>query len=148
MTTDRLPGSRRDGARPFLLSCLSYCRDKRPSPLSLSGDLSKFSESFLSTFRPLFNLFSKPLYPKRPSPSINVSLCLSPCEFAVRQPIPCLRHFHIFHKVCFQNAYLNEGNQIWPLAPRLPLDWLRRNAKRISSNPEQIENCDHLHSTP
>lgn len=52
VTTDRLPGSRRDGARPFLLSCLSYCRDKRPSPLSLSGDLSKFSESFLSTFRP------------------------------------------------------------------------------------------------
>lgn len=61
---------------------------------------------------------------------------------------PLSTSFHIFHKVCFQNAYLNEGNQIWPLAPRLPLDWLRRNAKRISSNPEQIENCDHLHSTP
>lgn len=34
VTTDRLPGSRRDGARPFLLSCLSYCRDKRPPSLS------------------------------------------------------------------------------------------------------------------
>lgn len=97
VTTDRLPGSRRDGARPFLLSCLSYCRDK-PAP-SLFPETFPNSLSLSSQpFAPLFNLFSKPLYPKRPSPSINVSLCLSPCEFAVRQPIPCLRHFISFTK--------------------------------------------------